>query len=155
MVTVFWLLANHEQAAGVQTAFAWDPTWSLLFGMWGYCVPGGATIPPVAPVDPGGPSIGSMSLGFLNCLSGPSLVLLAAMVFRTGEVGCLSQVNSAYPFGIHVIDCTMGIDQIDANQQPTRLGRVCVGTSGTDACDPLTVVAPVTWGLIKDTFGSH
>jgi hypothetical protein len=53
-----------------------------------------------------------------------------------------------------VVDCLNGIDRIDAGDpvEQLRLGKICVGEGGRDACDPVTAVEPATWGQIKRSY---
>ena len=67
----------------------------------------------------------------------------------SGPTGCLSQVQSSYPFGTHVLDCSLQVDQI---REPARLGKICVGPGGYDACHTLNPVRPATWGQVKATY---
>ena len=67
------------------------------------------------------------------------------------QAGCISQVQSSFPFGCHALDCNQDIDRIMENGiQP--LGRMCVGQGGVDACDFPIAVEPATWGRIKATY---
>ena len=150
-IVVYWLLANYARASGVQTAFQWPADWSLLFGLWFDCVrPAG--IPPTSPGNPGGPTFGFIGYSFYDCLVGPGLGVLGRMTFRTGSSGCLSHTVPSYWGGISVMDCKMEMDTIDPDREPARLGSICVGTTGVDACDHLTATTGKTWGAIKATF---
>ncbi len=138
-VAIFLFVMNYNSVAGVQTAF--QTNWSLIFGLWD-CQPG--QLNAVTPVAPFGPTAGTITTAF-NCLNGPALGVIGRMFFSPTS-GCIEQVQSSYPFGIHVLDCAQGIDQI---AQAPRLGKVCVGPGGNPACNPLVAVEPATWGSIK------
>ncbi|HWN81668.1 MAG TPA: hypothetical protein VNM87_06210, partial [Candidatus Udaeobacter sp.] len=140
---------------GVQTAFAWDPGWVLTSSNW-TCRGNQVTV--VTPHGAGGPTDGSIVTAF-DCVTGASLDVVGYLTFQAGTTGCLRQVQSSYPFGIHVLDCLQGIDMIP-DSQAGRLGRICVQTGGMDACapgppppncDPVPVER-TTWGQIKGTY---
>jgi len=142
---IFLLAANYNALAGVQTAFLPDPTWTFTYGLWD-CRPG--QLVTQTPAPPFGPTAGTVAIAF-SCLGGPGLAAIGRMYFTAGSTGCLEQVESSYPFGIHVIDCQQGIDQIPAYLS-WRLGKVCVGDGGIDACEgPQPAVDAATWGRIK------
>lgn len=138
-VAIFLFVMNYNSVAGVQTAF--QTSWTFTFGLWD-CQPG--QLNAVTPAPPFGPTGGTITTAF-NCLNGPALGVIGRMFFIP-STGCIEQVQSSYPFGIHVLDCAQGIDQIT---QAPRLGKVCVGQGGVNACEPLVAVEPATWGSIK------
>ncbi len=142
---IFLLMMNYNCIAGVQTAFEVEG-WTFGFGLWD-CQPG--QLSAVTPAAPLGPTAGSITTAF-NFLNGPALAV-AGRIFLTASTGCISQVQSTYPFGIHVLDCEGGIDQI-TDQEQGRVGKVCVGPGGVDACDPVSAVESSTWGQIKASF---
>ena len=80
---------------------------------------------------------------------------MGRMFFSNVTQGCIEQVQSAYSGGIAVVDCAGGIDQIDPSDpvQKQRLGRICVGSGGHDACDRVVPVESSTWGQIRATYG--
>jgi len=141
---VFLLIYHFTAVAGVQTAFQPDPTWTFTFGLWD-CQPG--QLNAVTPGPPFGPTAGTITTAF-NCLSGPDLGVIGRMFFVAGGAGCLRQVQSSYPFGIHVLDCQLGIDQISPNHY-WRLGKICIETGGETGCWISSAVSPATWGSIK------
>ncbi len=149
-IVVYWLLANYARADVVQTAFQWPADWSLLFGLWGIAFRGAT--PAVAPQNPGGPIVGTIGYVFLDCLAGPGLDVLGRMTFQTGLQRLLVLTLPRHPGGITVMDCNMEMDTIDPDREPARLGSICVGTAGVDACDRLTATTDKTWGAIKATF---
>ena len=147
-VAIFLFVANYTQLAVIQTAFEVDPSWSFTFGLWN-CQPGLQEFPPMPPF---GPTSGTMIYAF-NCLTGGTLAALGRMFFVAGT-GCIGQVESSYPDGIYALDCQQQMDQIfpDEPGQQTRLGKVCVGAGGHDACEAATPVAAATWGWIKASY---
>jgi len=146
-VAVFLLVANAPQLTGVQTAFDIDPTWVATDAIWD-C----RGLYAFAPHPPYGPTAGTIAVGF-NCITGGELLPIGRMFFITGA-GCIQQVSSTFPFGTHVLDCQGEPDMIVVSQpgQEPRLGKICVGTGGNDACATATPVAAVTWGSIKQTY---
>ncbi|MGH9146625.1 MAG: hypothetical protein ACRD1Q_07945, partial [Vicinamibacterales bacterium] len=110
----------------------------------------------VTPHDPGGPTEGTIATVF-DCVQMPGLVVVGRLEFLSGSSGCLKQVNSSYPFGDHVLDCSLGVDLADPDTQAGRFGRVCVNSGGIVACDlglpPCAVpVETMTWGRIKGQY---
>jgi hypothetical protein len=142
-IAVFLLVNNYNAIAGVQTAFDW-PGWALAFGLWD-CQ--GGQLSAVTPTNPGGATAGSITTAF-NCLNGPALAVIGRMMFQPAGGGCISQVQSTFPNGCHVLGCDQSVDLIP-NSQAARLGKICVGQGGVDACPPLVAVEPSTWGSIK------
>lgn len=141
---VFLFVNNYANVAGVQTAFDW-PGWSLTFGLWD-CQ--GGQLSAVTPANPGGTNTGSITTAF-NCVNSGALLIVGRMHFvPAGTPGCISQVQSVFPNGIHVLDCTQGTDLIPDSQQ-ARLGKICVAQGGVDACRPVSAVESSTWGGIK------
>jgi len=143
--TVFLFVNNYNNIAGVQTAFNFGGM-NLTFGLWD-CQ--GGQLSAVTPANPGGPTAGSITTAF-NCVNTGALLIVGRMHFTPGT-GCISQVQSSFPNGIHVLDCTQGVDQIPDTQQ-LRLGKICIVEGGVDACDPLIAVEPTTWGAIKGQY---
>jgi PKD repeat protein len=144
-VTVYLMAFSYTALAGVQTAFDWDPSWILLGALFD-CVPGQLTA--VVPVPPGGPTAGTVATAF-DCVTSGNLLVVGRLLMMAGPSGCVSQVQSTYPGGIMVVDCSLGTDHI-ANEQ--RLGSICVASGGHDACDIPIPVRPATWGQVKATY---
>lgn len=140
-VAIFLFVNNYTRVAGVQTAFQKDPSWTFTFGLWD-CQPN--QLSAVTPGGAFGPTAGTISTAF-DCLNGPALGVIGRMHF-VATTGCITQVQSTYPDGNHVVDCSQGKDLIDLAQ---RLGSVCVGQGGHNACPAVTPVEPATWGSIK------
>jgi hypothetical protein len=148
-IAVFLFVYNHHNVAGVQTAFEW-PGWNFLFGQW-TCQ--GGQLFAVAPANPGGPTAGTITTAF-NCVNTTELLIVGNMHFvPAGTPGCISQVQSTFPNGIHVLDCAQGTDLISTSpQDQLRLGKICVGQAGNAACTPVSAVEPSTWGSIKASY---
>ena len=147
-MTVFVFVRNHTQLAGLQTAFEWG-SWDLLFGLWDCQV---GMFDGSEPRNPGGPYAGSLNKAF-SCVTGPSLAVIGRMFFTLTTEGCLRQVQPFLPDGICFLDCQLGIDQVsDSPQDQQRLGRVCIGPGGYDACDAVVPVEGTTWGRIKAAY---
>lgn len=151
-ITVYLLLMNHHDVRALETAFEWDAGWVFAGGVWD-CQPW--QIWAVQPHDPGGPHAGTIATAF-DCVNGPALAVIGRLFFQSGSSGCLRQVESDYPDGTAVVDCNNEtLDYIDANtpEGQLRLGRICVGPGGHDACGiQTTAVDPSTWGAIKATY---
>lgn len=148
VLRIYVLMANYTAVAGVQTAFNWDAGWVFDDGPFMTCraneVPG--DLP--NPADPGGPITGSFVLAF-DCVTTGTVAVLGRMDFTSGTSGCLYQIQSGYPFGTHAQDCSNGRDLIPDG---ARLGKICVGQGGVDACDPVSAVESATWGSIKASY---
>jgi hypothetical protein len=138
---IFLLVMNYTNLAGVQTAFDFGG-WTFTFGLWD-CQ--GGQLSAVQPGMPGGATAGTITTAF-NCVTSGALQVIGRMIFAAPTAGCISQVQSTYPFGIHALDCSQGTDQIT---EDARLGKVCVGAGGVDACDVVSAVEGATWGGIK------
>ena len=148
-VAIFLLVANYTELAGIQTAIEVDPSWSYAFGIW-FCTSSYSDFPPVPPF---GPTAGNVTCGLINCVTSGQLLPIGWMKFISGT-GCVGQIESAYPMGTWAMDCQQQIDQIRPNEhgQAARLGRVCVGPGGHDACEAATPVGATSWGAIKATY---
>jgi hypothetical protein len=146
-VAVFMTVMNYTGLLGVQTAFENGGNWVFAFGLWDCQV---GQLNAVTPAPPFGPTAGSITTAF-NCVTSGVLVPIGRLHFASATSGCLSQVQSTYPFGIHASDCALGVDQITDSEQ-ARLGKICVGSGGVDACDPVSAVDEATWGRIKASF---
>jgi hypothetical protein len=143
--TVYLMAFNYSALAGLQTAFTWDPSWILLGTMF-ECLPG--QLNTNVPTAPGGATSGTISTAF-DCTTSGQLLVIGRLSMIAGPSGCLSQVQSTYPNGTHVLDCALQIDEIP---EPARLGKVCVGPGGIHACYTLNPAQPATWGQIKATY---
>jgi hypothetical protein len=147
-IAVFLLLANHQAASGIQTAFDWSG-WVLTFAVWEDCLDIHCQFAPCWPNPPGPDHTIS---GTFNCVNGPALKVIGRMHFvPAGNPGCIRQVQSPYPNGIHVLDCQNQADLITDENSP-RLGRVCLGSGGVNACPAAVPVDGATWGKIKATY---
>lgn len=139
-ITALLLITNHAAVTLVQAAVAWDPSWT-------YC----CAYFDCQPLQGHGLSLDDYTLSFATivpCLTGPSLAVLARILFQSGDAGCLRFAQPSYSGGIYAQDCALQNDVIPDIFSP-RLGRICVDQVGHDACDPLTPVSDATWGAIK------
>ncbi len=144
LYTVVMYLKNYDNTNGVQVAFDWPVTWAFGFGLW-TCQPGQlSAVQPTA----AGPTTGSITTAF-NFISGGALAPVGVMVFNSIGTGCLSIIESSYPFGNHVIN---GSDVMPLRAD--NVGKICVGEDGTDTCACVPqAVEPATWGQIKASYG--
>jgi hypothetical protein len=154
---LYIFINNYTALGAMQTAFAWPADW--------VCDPDGE--PPITfgcrgttqayahePVNPGGPIDGTLATAF-DCFTGPGLAAIGRIDFLSGAAGCLTQVNPAQGTRrVEVLDCQNNSTTIDADTSfgQLRLGAICVGTPGRDACDVHPAVEPATWGSIKATY---
>jgi hypothetical protein len=140
---IYVMLRNYERVNVLQCAFDWPLSWSYLGGTWD-CQPGSLVL--VQPTSPG-PKTGSMVVAF-NCVQGGALITVGRMIFGppVGN-GCLSIIESIYPFGTNVVSCPAA----QATHVPSEnRGRICAGPGGYDACWPAATPAEsATWGSIK------
>jgi hypothetical protein len=150
MITVFLFVEIYERLRSVQTAFEWDPSWSLAGGAWDCQV---NQLNLTIPQDPGGPREGTLSTAF-DCLVAPGTAVIGRLFFRSGTGGCLRQVESDFPLGIHVRDCRDEIDSLGPGRPEfsTRLGRICVESGGQTGCWDPWPVEPTTWGAIRSSY---
>jgi hypothetical protein len=149
---------NYNDIQGLQTAFAWPSDW--MFGLDGEPEPvypcRTNQVSHHIPHDPGGPNEGIYATTF-DCFVGPGLAVIGRMDFLVyGTSGCLTQLNPNRGSGrVEILDCENRSYRIDASDpvQRSRLGSICAGTPGHDACDPLsTPIEPATWGRIKASY---
>jgi hypothetical protein len=140
----YLLINNHENVAGVQTAFDWPTAWPVLFGLWD-CQ--GNQVNGTTPTAPG-PQTGTIASAF-DCVTGPEQAVIGRIHVSATTEGCFSQVMSSFPFGNHVVSCQNEVTEVDME----CWGSVCAGTGapGVDACPPCEPipVEPTTWGSIK------
>jgi hypothetical protein len=140
----YLLINNHENVAGVQTAFDWPTAWPVLFGLWD-CQ--GNQVNGTTPTAPG-PQTGTIASAF-DCVTGPEQAVIGRIHVSATTEGCFSQVMSSFPFGNHVVSCQNEVHEIPMD----CWGSVCAGTGGgINACAPCqgsTPVEPSTWGSIK------
>jgi len=143
MASILLLVANYSDVAGYSAGFEWDPSWSYLAVLLD-CRPG-----QTGHFFPETNSMGIVSAFF--CVNGPALTVVGRIVFRVGQTGCLRFIEPPLPNRIVVMDCQGEIDEITDLESP-RLGRVCVGAGGHDACDSPVPVIGSTWGEIKRSY---
>ncbi len=145
-LAVFVLLYRVNESSGFQTALQW-PGWSMTFALWDCLTP--CDFPPC----PGIPQVHGVILDFdFNCVTAPGLHAFGRVfLVPAGNPGCVSQWIPDRPNGIHMRDCSGGVDIID-NPNSLRLGKICVGGGGVTGCDDVVPVEPATWGKIKATY---
>lgn len=148
---------NYTDIQALETAFAWPADWKAdpdgkdpsFIG----CRSNEIVV--AEPRNPGGSTSGILATAF-DCVTGPELCLLGHVDFVAGQSGCLTQVNSPVGDreGVALHDCQNQTVLIDARwgAGQIRLGSICVGHPGQDACNPLTPVEPSTWGRIKASY---
>jgi hypothetical protein len=136
--TVMMFIKNYGEVAGVQVAFDWPVTWTFGFGLWN-CQTGQLTATqPTAP----GETTGSITTAFTT-ITGGALAPIGVMVFNTIGTGCLSIIESFYPFGNHVVDAAA----VPTSISDTNEGKICVDSSGFNACTCVpNAVEGATWG---------
>jgi hypothetical protein len=142
---VYVLVRNYSVAAGVQLAMDVAPSWVFMYGLWD-CI---GDIGPTAPGPPWGPTAGTASVLFFDLISGGATRVVGRLHFAVLGAGCMDIVESAFPFGTHVMGPQYEPEAID----PSNRGRVCVGPGGINTCEPAPVpVEASTWGAIKEQF---
>ncbi|HWN83399.1 MAG TPA: hypothetical protein VNM87_14980 [Candidatus Udaeobacter sp.] len=148
-VTIYLMANNYSALAGVQTAFYWDPGWTLG-GAFFDCLPGQLTT--ALPVAPGGADAGTVTTSF-DCVNTGYLLTIGRLVMTSGSSGCLWGVASSHQDGTYAVDCLGGRDFVPKSQE-FRLGRICVSSGGTDVCAVLDpdAIQPTTWGQVKATY---
>jgi hypothetical protein len=140
-VAAYLVVRNYDEVAGVQTAFDWG-SWALTFGLWDCQTNQVNGITPSAP----GPQDGTIASAF-DCITGGESAVIGRLHLVASAPGCISQVESSFPFGNHVVSCGGDVQQID----PACWGSVCAGSAGVNACAPCqpVPVEAATWGTIK------
>ena len=137
------LRRGQRHIAGVQTAFDW-PGWPIAFQLWDCQANQVIGTQPTAP----GPTTGSISTAF-DCITGGDSAVIGRIHFAVvTAAGCMTQIESSFPFGTHVINCQGVDDAID----PLGRGSICAPDGGYNACDPIVPVENTTWGTIKSQF---
>ena len=141
---IFVMVRNFDQVRVVQCAFDWPVEWMYIGGTWD-CQQHPIFLAPTAP----GPFTGTLVVAF-DCVSSGAMITIGRMLFgSTPGGGCLSIIESGYPDGTHVLDCSLVVTRVPQENR----GRVCVGAGGYDACVPAsTPVESVTWGAIKGQY---
>ncbi len=145
---------NYTNIQAIQTSFTWPGDWLIapsgppsVFGCRGN------QLNASEPAQPGGPSAGTLATAF-DCVTGPAMTPIARIDFQAGASGCLIQTNPAQGSQqVEVVDCTNTSTRLDASNPVNlpRLGTICIGSAGVNACNPLPV-EPATWGAIKASF---
>lgn len=141
---VYLYARNYDAIGGVQCAFDWPGDWQYLG--WGPFSGSGCQSQQLNATEPDSAgSIGGTLTCAFDCVAGGFLAPLGFLSVVTGDGGCLSVIESGFPFGTHVLDCGGLPTPVDAGAR----GRVCVGVGGLDTCDFVEPVAPSSWGRVK------
>jgi len=140
--TIYMLLRNYEDVAGVQAAF--QTTWTMTFGLWD-CQPN--TVAGTTPAMPFGETAGTIACAF-DPITGGTLAVIGRMHFIAGGTGCIEIIESSFPFGTHVVAQEGEAQEV----YPGNRGIVCAGTGGFDACVGEVPVEPTSWGHIKSQY---
>lgn len=132
---VYLLLRNYDAVAGFQCRIETQGDWTFQFAVFD-CQPN--------QLDCNWPDL---SCAF-NCVVGGETAVMGRGHLIPNS-GCISVVESPYPWGTHVFGCQLEVDPvIEANR-----GRVCVGPGGVNTCEPAPVpVEASTWGAIKEQY---
>lgn len=153
---LFILVNNYTELQAFQTALVWPADWTVNpDGVQSPCTAG--TFVAHDPVAPGGPTDGTYAAAF-NCITGPAVARIHRVDFIAGATGCISQTNPTQGSGfVEIDDCATdppggNPTYIDANTGQNRLGKICVGAGGFDACRGPVPVEAATWGKIKNTY---
>jgi hypothetical protein len=88
----------------------------------------------------GGPFEGALISTF-DCIVTSSMIPVGYMNFTVGPSGCLTQVQTGFPFGSAVTSCTGAIDA-GYDSWFARAGNVCVGGGAWDVCSPIVDPPP-------------
>jgi hypothetical protein len=142
---IFVLLRNYDDVHLMQCAFDVPTSWVYAWGLWD-CQ--GGLHPDISPHPPFGPTSGTVSYLFGDAIAGGTLATLGRMFFSSASSGCVTIVDSAFPYGTHVQSSSWVVTQVI----PENRARICVGPGGYTACSPAVAVEPYTWGRIKDQF---
>jgi hypothetical protein len=146
---------NYTELFAFQTSFTWPADWSVdpdaeppvVFGCRGN------QLNASEPANPGGPLLGTIATAF-DCFTGPGLAAIARIDFLSGATGCLIQTNPTQGTQmVEVLNCTNASTVLDATlpENAGRLGSICIGSNGVDACAG-QAVEPSTWGGIKASY---
>jgi hypothetical protein len=140
-VVVLVCIFLHDDVVALQCAFE-APEWALLLSSWN-CQSNQVTS--LSPTMPLGETHGTLACVFDAIVSG-GVAPIGYLTFQpVPEAGCISIVESSYPFGTHVVD-RQGLPYPVIEW---RRGRVCVGPAGWDPCSSFPIVEPTTWGSIR------
>jgi len=153
---LYIFIRNHTALGAMQTGFQWPADWvATPTGEPPFFFSCRGDTPAHTPVNPGGPIHGTLALAF-ECFTSPALCAIGRIDFFAGAGGCLEQINPIQGTGrVEVLDCQNNSTTLDATTPhgQSRLGSICVGVPGRDACDAITTaVEPATWGSVKATY---
>jgi len=130
--------------SGVQTAFEWDQSWTFIGSTWN-CQPNQLY---VTTLQPGGSRSGTITTAF-DCVEASTALVIGKLYFMTGQTGCLRQITPRDAYGVQLLDCTPEMHLISLPEEDYRIGSVCVGALGQNACWDPGPVEHSTWGGIK------
>jgi hypothetical protein len=143
--TVVVFAKNYAELLGVQCAFDWPVTWTFGFGLWNCQTGQLSATQPTAP----GPTTGTITTAF-TAITGGALAPIGIMVFNSIGTGCLTIIESSFPFGTHVINAAQDAEPIGEQNR----GKICADTpGGYSACTCVAnAVEGATWGQIKASY---
>ncbi len=146
-IAAYLLVRHHDAIAAVQTAFEWGQ-WTFINGLWDCQANQVCTS---MPAPPGGPTAGTITTGF-DCLAGPNSSVIGRMHLIVTGPGCISQIQSNFPFSNHVVSCTGDVNEI----MSVCWGKICAPTGGIDGCLPCSgsPAEPTTWGDMRRQYGA-
>ncbi len=140
--SIMVILRNYDRVHGIQIAFEWDPSWSLASGSWDCQA---MQLSAVQPSEPGARA-GTITTAF-NVITEGEAAVIGQLTFASAPSGCLRLVDSAFPYGNHVVDITS--DPPHTILDPQLWGKVCAGPGGYNTCYAPTPVNSETWGAIR------
>ena len=138
---IYIFLRNHEDVTGLQCAFRWPESWEFSFGLFSCQANQVNGTAPTA----SGELTGTIATAF-DVITGGELEVIGILRYDAAPEGCLQIIDSAYPFGTHVVSQATEVTEIPDGQR----GSICVGSGGCDAC--VSCIGPVeetSWGRIK------
>ncbi len=141
--TAYLLARNYNGVQAVQTAFDWGD-WVLHGGVWD------CQVNQLSAIEPSEPNrlTGSIATAF-ECVTGGDTAVIGRMFFTATTPGCISQIASIFPGGVHALDCNLDVGPIPLSNR----GSICVNSGGINACGPLaTPVTRSSWGAIKSRY---
>ncbi len=119
---VFVLLNNYDEVAGLQCKFDLAQGWSMVAWVES------CQLNQLSAVVPGGAEM-NLSTAF-DCVTGGSLTPVGRIWVDSGLSGCAAVVDSDFPYGTHVVDCSGASTPVP----PAARARVCIGSGGVHAC---------------------
>jgi hypothetical protein len=164
---LYILVNNYTELQAMQTCLSWPADWLINPAgepTLSFPCAVGATAGHEPQGDGQGPggneAVDGTYAASFNCITGPAVAKIVRIDFRSGASGCLTQINPAQGSGrVEIDDCAVNppggnptlLDASTAEGQ-ARLGSICVGTPGHNACQAIVAVEPATWGRIKNSY---